>query len=147
MENQPFPQIRIKETAFCIIVLMQLETHFMFLSFSQMLAACSNNNQLGWYYMQRLPHQLDASASAYQLISYFEKTRYWRTWWRKQQVISSRRRSSLLQLDPMTYFGVSFAFSTVLWTREALSFRLSGRVGVGFQSVILSEGSANLSLL
>lgn len=62
-------------------------------------------------------------------------------------MISSRRRSSLLQLDPMTYFGVSFAFSTVLWTREALSFRLSGRVGVGFQSVILSEGSANLSLL
>jgi hypothetical protein len=40
-----------------------------------MLAACSNNNQLGWYYMQRLPHQLDASASAYQLISYLEKTR------------------------------------------------------------------------
>lgn len=89
---------------------------FLFLSFFQMITAESDNNPDGLYYILRAPHQLDASASAYQLISYFEKTRYWRTWWRKQQVISSRRRSSLLQLDPMTYFGVSFAFSTVLWT-------------------------------
>ena len=44
---------------------------FQFLSFFQMMTTAGDTSQDSWYYILRAPHQLDASASAYQLISYF----------------------------------------------------------------------------
>jgi len=62
-----------KDARDCILYNYALRARnpFQFLSFFQMITSADDKNQDSWYYIMRAPHQLDASASAYQLISYF----------------------------------------------------------------------------